>query len=242
MTPSYDYARPSLSVDCTVFTWFDDALRILLIKRADDPHKGKWALPGGFVEEGDDLREAALRELTEVTGLEELAGLEQLKTYGDPGRDPRGWIVSVAHLGWVRSGFHKVHPAAEAEEAEWYPVNDLPLLAFDHYNMLREALTELKRRAISYPLPFELLPKNFELKDAVELFCQIDESHSKRKTRSKLVNSRIVYRPDKKAGMSSGASSGSSSSSPGMKNGGPGLYRFDRARFMRLIRNGFRLS
>jgi 8-oxo-dGTP diphosphatase len=136
MPHTYDYPRPALTADIALVTR-DDAPTILLIRRKKDPFAGQWALPGGFVDEGETIIAAARRELGEETGLTDQVDLEQLRTFGDPGRDPRGWTVSVVFLGRVPGSGLQATAADDAEEAEWWPLNGLPSpLAFDHDEIL----------------------------------------------------------------------------------------------------------
>lgn len=132
-----------LTVDVVVLT--DARLpRLLLIQRAHPPFAGGWALPGGFVEEGEQISEAAPRELAEETGL--VAGsLRLLGVYDTPGRDPRGWTVSIAYLATVRAEA-AVRGADDARDARWFPTDNLPQLAFDHAAIIGDAL---QRRAAS---------------------------------------------------------------------------------------------
>lgn len=145
----YDYPRPALTVDAAVFRRIDGRWRILLIRRARDPFAGTWALPGGFVDMDETLARAAARELEEETGLTGVA-LEQLHTFGDPGRDPRGRTVSVVHVGIAgdadTTGANAVHAADDAAEAEWHPIDDLPSLAFDHDAVIARAVEWLEER------------------------------------------------------------------------------------------------
>ena len=142
---SYDYPRPALTVDLVVTTR-ETRPRVLLIRRKKDPFAGSWALPGGFVDENERLADAARRELEEETGAK-VADLEQLYTAGDPGRDPRGWTVSVAYL--ARVNFADVEPVAadDAAEVGWFPLDDLPALAFDHAMLLARARARLIDRS-----------------------------------------------------------------------------------------------
>jgi 8-oxo-dGTP diphosphatase len=140
--PEYPYARPALTVDVAVFRGEAGGREVLLVRRANEPFAGSWALPGGFVEEGEMLHTAALRELEEETGLDPLGDLRQVGAYGDPGRDPRGWTVSVVFtvmLDYDESG--AVTAAADASEAGWHPVASLPHLAFDHDRIVADALS-----------------------------------------------------------------------------------------------------
>jgi 8-oxo-dGTP diphosphatase len=138
---TYDYPRPALTVDVAVVT-LEPSPRVLLIQRKRDPFAGAWALPGGFVEESEPLETAARRELREETGIE-VVELEPLYTAGDPGRDPRGWTVSVCYLARVGAGTVTAVPADDAAAAEWFALATLPELAFDHAKLLGRVATRL---------------------------------------------------------------------------------------------------
>ncbi len=136
--PSYDYPRPAVTTDIILFKLDEGCAEVLLIERAHAPFEGSWALPGGFVDEGEDLEAAALRELQEETGISGVA-LEQLRTFGAPGRDPRGWTVSIAFVGEVKGDDVSPTPASDAREVRWFAIDDLPELAFDHAEILKIA-------------------------------------------------------------------------------------------------------
>ncbi|MBX9584259.1 MAG: NUDIX hydrolase [Gemmataceae bacterium] len=142
---SYDYPRPALTVDLVLVSR-EARPRVLLIQRRKDPFVGKWALPGGFVDEGETLAQAARRELSEETSTT-VDELEQLYTTGDPGRDPRGWTVSVAYL--CRVDANQLRPAAadDAAAVGWFPLDKLPELAFDHAMLLGRARARLADRS-----------------------------------------------------------------------------------------------
>lgn len=138
----YAYPRPALTVDVVLATRGVKP-KVLLIRRKADPFAGTWALPGGFVDEGERLIDAARRELTEETGAT-AEDLEQLYTAGDPGRDPRGWTVSVVFLGRVRRA--KATAGDDAAAVGWFPLDDLPPTAFDHAMILDRARVRLRDR------------------------------------------------------------------------------------------------
>jgi 8-oxo-dGTP diphosphatase len=142
---SYEYPRPALTVDL-VITTHEPRVRVLLIRRLKDPFAGTWALPGGFVEENERLVDAARRELLEETGVT-VASLEQLYTAGDPGRDPRGWTVSVAYLAQIDPNVVQAVAADDAEAVGWFPLDELPELAFDHAMILARARAQLMLRS-----------------------------------------------------------------------------------------------
>lgn len=131
---SYDYPRPALTVDIAIVTR-EARPKVLLIRRKNDPFAGSWALPGGFVDENERLGDAVRRELQEETGIS-AADIEQLYTSGEPGRDPRGWTVSVVYLARVDLDQVKPRAADDAEAVAWYPLDELPVLAFDHAMLL----------------------------------------------------------------------------------------------------------
>lgn len=141
---SYDYPRPALTVDVVLATR-EGFPRVLLIKRAKEPFVGRWSLPGGFVNENERLIDAAKRELVEETGVT-VGDLEQLCAAGDPGRDPRGWTVSVVFFGRVTADEVNAKGADDAAEAEWFRLDQLPELAFDHADILRRAAGRLLER------------------------------------------------------------------------------------------------
>ena len=130
------YPKPSLTVDLIII---NQNREILLIKRGKDPFKDKWAFPGGFVNENEPLEVAARRELAEETTIAEIGELHQFKTFGDPGRDPRGWVVTVAFAARVEQKLNAVG-SDDAAEAQWFKLDELPELAFDHAQILEEYL------------------------------------------------------------------------------------------------------
>ena len=141
---TYEYSRPALTVDVAIVTR-EARPRVLLIQRKKDPFAGSWAFPGGFVEENERLSDAARRELVEETGVT-VADLEQLYTTGDPGRDPRGWTVSVVYLARVDPDSLKPVAADDASAVGWFPLDELPQLAFDHAVLLGRVRARLADR------------------------------------------------------------------------------------------------
>eukprot|EP00887_Chlorella_sp_A99_P000198 scaffold13.g198.t1 len=145
---SYPYPRPSLTVDAVIVAEGErpEDASLLLIKRKHDPFAGAWALPGGFVDENEPLDQAAARELQEETSVDPSAVLlTQVGAFGDPGRDPRGWCVSAAYAALVPSADLGVKAADDAQEAAFFPVAQLPRLAFDHKLIVRTSLRHLAR-------------------------------------------------------------------------------------------------
>ena len=146
VSPPYDpasYDRPSVTVDVVLFTYRNDDLQVLLIRRKKWPYQDYWAIPGGFIQMGESLEQSALRELREETGVDDVH-LEQLYTFGDPDRDPRTRVISVAYFALVGADQARhLQGGDDAAEARWWPMADLPALAFDHDRILQVALQRL---------------------------------------------------------------------------------------------------
>ena len=138
MAYQYEYPRPAVSVDNVVFQEINKSLHLLLIQRKNEPFQHQWALPGGFLDMHETLEEAAARELKEETGLEAVS-LEQLGAYSTVDRDPRTRVISVAFKIHVAAG-DKPAAADDALDAQWFPVDQLPPLAFDHQQIVSDAL------------------------------------------------------------------------------------------------------
>lgn len=254
---TYEYPRPSLTVDCVIFGYepnvditnvasirrslegIDGQLNVLLIKRADDPFKGQWAIPGGFVnvsddgDQGEDIETAARRELEEETGLK-FAYLEQLYTFGTPGRDPRGRVVSVAHFALVRQQDYQATPGSDAAEAHWFAVADAldhGKLAFDHREVLKMAVQRLKGKVRYAPIGFNLLPTKFTLPELQALYetilmMTLDKGNFRRNICKPLQqNGVLVASDDRKK----------------TKRPGPAaqLYRFDKRAYDKAVKDGF---
>ncbi len=145
MPATKSYERPAVTVDAVVIARHPEGPRVLLIKRRNPPFAGRWALPGGFVEPNEPLEAAARRELQEETGATP-AHLEQLYTFGDPGRDPRGWTISVAYLALLEPGDlerWRLEAGSDAREVGWFDLYDPPPLAFDHAQIVARAAARL---------------------------------------------------------------------------------------------------
>lgn len=141
MQYAYDFPRPAFSCDTVVFSGAADERKVLLVLRGTEPFAGCWALPGGFVDEGERPVEAARRELAEETGLIWEGPLVPVGTFGDPGRDPRGWTVSAAYLADLGAEEPLVVSGDDAAEAAWFRTDELPEeLAFDHSEIVAAAL------------------------------------------------------------------------------------------------------
>ena len=157
-----------VTVDIVIFTIQEGVLKVLLVKRGIPPFAGQSAIPGGFVLEDEDLDQAALRELSEETGVSDVY-LEQLYSFGKPDRDPRGRVVTVAYFALI-SADRKLKAGSDAAEAAWYAVDDLPSLAFDHAAILSYALERLRNKLEYTTVGFQLLPEKFTLTELQEVY------------------------------------------------------------------------
>jgi len=169
MPHTYQYPRAALTVDCVVFGLDEGDLKVLLIQRALEPFKGKWALPGGFVRVDETLDAAARRELAEEAGLKDVF-LEQLYSFSEVNRDPRERVVSVAYYALVKLAAHETKAATDAADSRWFPISKVPKLAFDHADILATALDRLKGKVRYQPIGFELLPPKFTLSQLQHLY------------------------------------------------------------------------
>ena len=154
----YKYPHPSVTTDCVIFGFDGTRLNVLLIERGNDPYKGCWAFPGGFLNMDESALEGAKRELYEETGLRD-AYIHQFHAFSAPDRDPRERVISIAYFALVR--LTDVKAGDDAAKAQWFPLDEIPPLAFDHDKMLREALKALRRMIHFEPIGVELLPENF---------------------------------------------------------------------------------
>jgi 8-oxo-dGTP diphosphatase len=185
MSKLTDYPRPSVTVDLIILTIAENDLQVLLIRRKQAPFAGRWALPGGFVEMNESLEDAAARELKEEVGVERVY-LEQLYTFGEPKRDPRGRVISVAYFALIDAEGQRIVAASDAADAAWHSVFQPPRLAFDHRKVLDYAVSRLRNKLEWTTVGYELLPKRFtlsELQRVYEIILQrpIDKRNFRKK-------------------------------------------------------------
>jgi len=225
MAHTYEYPRPALTVDVVVFALDEQELRVMLIERDLSPFKGRWALPGGFVRVDESLEDAARRELQEESGLKDIF-LEQLYTFGDLGWDPRERVVTVAYYALVNLAGHRVQASTDARTAAWFPVNELPQLAFDHEKILLAAHERLRDKVRYQPIGFELLPEKFTLRQLQHLYEVIlGRELDKRNFRKKVLGMEIVKETNE--------------IETDVAHRAARLYRFDKRRYDRLMKKGF---
>lgn len=225
MAYTYEYPRPSLTVDCIIFGLDKSSrLKVLLIQRAKDPFKNHWALPGGFVDENETLEAAALRELQEETGVSDVF-IEQLFTFGTPGRDPRGRVVTVAYYALINLAEHKIGADTDAQDVKWFPINELPPLAFDHAEILETAITRLRSKLRYQPVGFELLAEKFTLTQLQKLYETIlDKDLNKRNFRTKILKMDILKEENILRGVAHRPAQ---------------LYSFDKNKYQTYLNQGF---
>ena len=225
MAYTYEYPRPSLTVDCIIFGLDESSrLKVLLIQRAKEPFKDAWALPGGFVDENETLEYAALRELREETGISDVF-IEQLFTFGTPGRDPRGRVVTVAYYSLINLAEHKIGADTDALDVKWFPINSLPPLAFDHAEILKTAINRLRGKVRYQPIGFELLAEKFTLTQLQKLYETIlDKELNKRNFRTKILKMNILKEEDILRGVAHRPAQ---------------LYSFDKAKYKAYLNQGF---
>lgn len=231
--PTYKYPRPSVTVDVVVFGVDHDdddtSLKVLLVRRKHPPFKDKLALPGGFVHMKETLEDAAYRELKEETSIEP-ASLEQLYTFGQPNRDPRGRVISSAYMALVRQTDHHAVAGSDADAICWrtawnmYPWFDS--LAFDHSEILKVALERLTAKVRYAPLGFDLLPKFFSISDLHRLYEAILNHPIDKRNFYKKILSLGMLTPDGKEKTK--------------ERGKPArLYSFNSERYKELTKQGF---
>ena len=227
---TYKYARPALTVDCVVFAidFEQENLKLLLIQRGEEPFKGHWALPGGFVHNEEDLEAAARRELKEETGLDELY-LEQLYTFGAINRDPRDRVVTVAYVALVNISGRLLQAATDAQDAAWFDAQDLPETAFDPASIIETALQRLRGKLSYQPVGFELLPERFTLSQLQKVYeIVLDQKLDKRNFRKRILQMDILRNLDE--------------IQKDVAHRAARLYSFDRNRYTKLLRQGQRFE
>jgi 8-oxo-dGTP diphosphatase len=225
MPHTYEYPRAALTVDCVVFGLDDEDLKVLLIKRALPPFEGEWALPGGFIHVDEAADDAARRELNEETGLEKVF-LEQLYTFSRTDRDPRERVISIAYYALVNLVDHRVQAATDAREADWFSVDDVPSLAFDHTEILDMALERLRGKLAYQPIGFELLPQKFTLSQLQHLYeVVLERELDKRNFRKKVLATGLLIETKQVQ--------------QDVAHRAARLYRFDERKYRQLARDGF---
>ncbi len=212
------HKKTYVAVDCIIFGFDQDNLRILLIKRDFEPERGKWSLMGGFLKERETLDDAANRILNKLTGLHDIY-LEQLRSFSDPDRDPVDRTVSTAYYALINIEEHN-EELTKKHSARWFNVDEIPALIFDHNEMVDQAIRRLRFKASTEPIGFELLPEKFTMRQLQSLYEAIlGQKLDKRNFIKKILNLDVLIKLDEKDMTSS--------------KKGSFLYRFDEKKYDR---------
>lgn len=188
MAYTYEYPHPAVTTDVVIFTIRNDALELLLVNRGANPYQGSWALPGGFVDINEDIEACALRELEEETGISGVY-LEQLYTFGKPGRDPRERVISVAYYALVPPDRMHIRAASDASEVGWFRLDQLPELAFDHFEIVRMAHQRLAAKLNYSTIALQFMPSRFTLSELQTVYeCIQGELLDKRNFRKRVMS------------------------------------------------------
>lgn len=186
------FKKPSVTVDIVIFSIREEELNVLLVKRDIEPFKDKWAIPGGFVRIEENLEDAAIRELSEETGVKDVY-LEQLYSFGDVKRDPRGRVITVSYMALINSENIKVIGKTDVSEAKWFGINKLPVLAFDHKKIIDYSLKRLKWKFEYTSVAFSLLPKEFTISKVQKIYeIVFEKKFDKRNFAKKLLSLNIL--------------------------------------------------
>lgn len=213
-----------VAVDCIIFGFDTENLKVLLIKRGFEPEMGKWSLMGGFLKKNENLNEAAQRVLNKLTGLNDIY-MEQLEAYSEIDRDPVERTISIAYSALINIQEHDKKLQQEYS-ANWFPINDIPKLVFDHGAMLHRAMRRLRYKTTTQPFGLELLPEKFTMLQLQKLYEAIlNKKLDKRNFVSKINSLKLLIRLEEKDMKSS--------------KKGSFLYKFDQEKYKEKVLSGF---
>lgn len=222
---TYKYPRPVVAADCVVFGWNENGLHVLLVKRSTDPFAGKWSLPGGFVMEEETIDQTTTRILKSKAGLRNVF-FEQLYTFSNNERDPRGWVITVAHYALVGLTTGMQEEREGSAESKWFALGKIPPLAFDHREIVNAAITRLKGKVRYQPVGFELLPDKFTLRQLQQLYEDIlGIEIDKRNFRKKITGMELLKESGEKQ--------------QNVAHKAAMLFRFDDKKYKELTKKGF---
>ena len=227
MPYTYKHPHPAVTTDCVIFGYdVTEGLSVLLVQRGQEPFQGRWAFPGGFMKIDEDADTGALRELLEETGLRP-AAIEQFGTFTQVDRDPRERVITIAYFALVRKA--EVQGGDDAAQARWFPVREVPPLAFDHDRILRVALGKLREKIHFEPVGFELLPEVFTMPQLQALYESIlDVRFDRRNFAAKILKLGLLTEVgDRPAGTARRI---------------PARYSFNREKYLEMKGKGFRLE
>ncbi|MEJ2053226.1 MAG: NUDIX domain-containing protein [Calditrichaceae bacterium] len=215
----------NVSTDCVIFGFEDSSIGVLAYKRAQNPSKGAWALPGGFLIKGELIEEAARRILKDTTGVANIY-LEEVGVFDQIDRFPSWRVFTIGYFALVSPKRYKlISSGTYTLEAKWFKIDELPPLAWDHQNIVDKALEKLRARVLTKPIGFELLPEKFTLPQLQTLYEVIlDKSFDKRNFRKKILNMDILTKLDEKDRRG--------------KKRPADLYKFNKQNYHKLVEQG----
>lgn len=215
----------NISIDCVIFGFDNGNLEVLLIQRAINPEKDKWALPGGFILKSEEIENAAARILKETSAIENIY-MEQLSVFGNVNRYPDRRVFTIGYFALVSPEKYNLLPGTDTSEVRWFKMSSLPELAFDHKSIIETALKKLRSRVRIRPIGFELLPKKFSLPKLQTLYESIlGVNLDKRNFRKKLLKMDLLIKLNEKE--------------KGNIKRAAMLYRFDKKNYNKLVEKGF---
>ena len=218
----------NLSIDCVIFGFENNRLEVLLIKRAIEPSKGEWALPGGFILKNEDMNSAAERILSETSGIESIF-MEQILVFGEVERYPDRRVITIGYYALVSPDKYILHPGIDTSEVKWFPLAKFPKLPFDHKKIINEALKKLRDKVKHQPVGFELLPDKFSLPKLQSLYEAIlCINLDKRNFRKKLLKMELLIRLNEKE-------------KDNIRRAAY-LYKFDKKTYNKLVKKGFTIA
>ncbi|HKK75277.1 MAG TPA: NUDIX domain-containing protein [Saprospiraceae bacterium] len=223
-----NFFKSAFTVDNVIFGFDEGDLKVLLIKRGEEPYAGKWALPGYFVYPNEELDRAAIRVLEELTGIRNVY-LEQVKTFGKVNRHPFGRVITIAYLSLIKISRYTIQPASIALKAKWHSVSEVKELAFDHMDILQACFNQLKKSVRSRPIGYQLLPMKFTLTQLQHLYEAILETDlDKRNFRKKILSMDLLIDLQE--------------FQEGVAHRPAKLYQFDRKKYESFLEEGFLLE
>lgn len=224
MTPT-DYKMKDLSIDCVIFGFEDQQLKILLYQRAIEPEANQWALPGGFIIRDEDLDHSAARILNEITGVDNIY-MEQINAFGAVNRYPLERVITIGFYALINPGNYNIVPGTGAKEASWFSIDKMPSLVFDHTEIFTYALDKLRKKVRYAPIGFELLPKKFTLTMIQKLYeAVLGIEFDVRNFRKKLLKMNLLIKLDEKQ--------------DGVAHRAANFYKFDKKIYKELTDKGF---
>lgn len=218
------YKNPALAVDLVVFGYHEQTLSVLLLNRKEEPFKDQWTLPGAFLQMEETFQQTCSRVLETKLGMDDVF-VEQLFSFDDPARDPRGRVISVTYYALVNPHKLEITAGKMANDVKWFNVKKVPALGFDHKEIFNKALQRLKSKILYFPVGFELLDELFTMTELHDLYeCILGISIDRRNFRRKILDSEYIINTGQKR--------------EGLQNRHPDLYKFNK----RLKQNNFQLN